>query len=124
MAEIDLTFIELLNEEEETKEPEVVIDKKKIEPRFTEGVKEFYINLGKNMPNDEKEAMLEEIEIDYLFNELRRRFEGLSRVIEGVTAVVLDTDPVDVNPERIEALRADFKRAEKLKDRLKEIINA
>ena len=131
MAEIDLTFIELANANYEQRMDKAkrateakVKDKKVIQPQFTEGVREYYENLGKNLPKQELSTMLSTIKVDYLFDELRRRFEGLNSVIEGVTAVVLNTEPVDVSPARIEALRADFKRAEELKEELKKIINA
>jgi|GEM_PF-4659405 len=131
MAEIDLTFIELANANYEQRMDKAkrateakVKDKKVIQPQFTEGVQEYYENLGKNLPKQELSTMLSTIKVDYLFDELRRRFEGLNSVIEGVTAVVLNTEPVDVSPARIEALRADFKRAEELKEELKKIINA
>ena len=132
MAEIDLTYVELvnMNEEEHTHKAEKperateakVKDKRLIAPQYTEGVREYYENLGKNLPQQELLSMLANIKIDYLFDELRRRFGELNGIIEGVTAIVLNTDPVDVSPERIEELRHDFKRAEKLKNDLKNII--
>ena len=121
MADIDLTFIELINENETESTP--AIDAKKIEPQFTEGVKEFYVNLGKTTPKAEKMALLEGVETDFLFDELRRRFTDLNLIIEGITSIVLNSEPVDVSPQRIEALRRDFKQAEKLRDKFKEIIN-
>ena len=132
MAEIDLTYVELvnMNEEEHTHKMDEakrateakVKDKRIIAPQYTEGVREYYENLGKNLPKQELSSMLANIKIDYLFDELRRRFGELNGIIEGVTAIVLNTDPVDVSPERIEELRHDFKRAEKLKNDLKNII--
>lgn len=121
MADIDLTFIELISENEPESIP--VVDEKKIEPQFTEGVKEFYVNLGKTTPKAEKMALLEGIETDFLFDELRRRFSDLNRIIEGVTSIVLNAEPVDVSPQRIESLRKDFKQAEKIRDKFKEIVN-
>ena len=121
MADIDLTFIELISENEPESIP--VIDEKKIEPQFTEGVKEFYVNLGKTTPKAEKMALLEGIETDFLFDELRRRFSDLNRIIEGVTSIVFNAEPVDVIPQRIESLRRDFKQAEKIRDKFKEIVN-
>ena len=126
MSNIDLTYMYIANGEEMTApfEESKVHDKKEIEPQFTDGVKEFYTNMGKNLPEREIMALLSETPIDYIFDELKRRFDGLNKVIEGVTAIVLNTEPVDVSPERIEGLRADFKQAELLKKNLEEIIKA
>lgn len=127
MADIDLTFVELVNEEG-THEVEVsekkVIDKKGIEPQFTEGVKKFYVDMGKNMPEDELRAFLSETNIDYIFDELSRRFKALNKTWEDMRAIFYNTEPTYVTPEHVEELREDFKRAEALKERFKEIVNA
>ena len=123
MADIDLTFVEIANEESEKKKP-TVHDEKEIAPRFTEGVKAFYFELGKNTPTEEKMALLEGMETDFIFDELKRRFMDLNRIIEGVASIVTNSEVIDVSPERIESLRADFKEAERVKKEFKEIINA
>ena len=125
MADIDLTFVEIANEESEKKASKPTVhDEKEIAPRFTEGVKAFYFELGKNTPTDEKMALLEGMETDFIFDELKRRFKDLNRIIEGITSIVTNTEPIDVSPERIEALRADFKEAERIKKEFKEIMDA
>lgn len=124
MADIDLTFVEIANEESEKKSKPTVHDEKEIAPRFTEGVKAFYFDLGKNTPAEEKMALLEGMETDFIFDELKRRFMDLNRIIQGVVSVLSNTGPVDVSPERIDSLRADFKEAERMKKEFKEIINA
>lgn len=125
MADIDLTFVEIANEESEKKASKPTVhDEKEIAPRFTEGVKAFYFELGKSTPPEEKMALLEGMETDFIFDELMRRFKDLNRIIQGVVSVLSNTEPVDVSPERIEALRADFKEGERIKNKFKEIIDA
>ena len=131
MAEIDLTFINLCNGQEvsevKVSNPRAteakVKDKKLIAPQFTKGAEELYENLGKKTTPEERAALLGGMETDDLFDELRRRFENLNVIIEGITSIVLCQKPVNVSPERIESLRADFQQAESIREQFKEFAN-
>lgn len=124
MADIDLTYMFIANDGKKEAHTPKVHDVKEIEPQFTDGVKEFYVNMGKNLPEREITALLSETPIDYIFDELSRRFKALNKMWEDMRAIVLNTEPTYVTPEHVEELREDFKRAEALKERFKEIVNA
>ena len=122
MSDIDLTFLEISNREE-VREPEI-FNTSEIEPQFTDGVKEYYVNLGANLPENEVRAILQGMNIDYIFDELSSRFGALNKMWADIRAVVLNAKPTYVTPEHIEEIRADFRQAEALKARFKEIVNA
>lgn len=83
-------------------------------PKFTKGVEEYYVNLGKNINGDktrdlEIKAILKGTPTDYIFNELVRRYESLSLVFSGIAEITgVDRHYKDI-PENIYPLWNRFK---------------
>lgn len=85
-------------------------------PKFTKGVEEYYVNLGK--PNNDEtksleiKAILKGTPTDYLFDELQRRYESLSLVFSGIAEITgVDRHYKDI-PENLLPLWNRFKSLE------------
>ena len=101
----------------------IVVEGKKIyNPSVAQLLAAGYLPIYETTP-EERAALLGGMETDDLFDELRRRFENLNAIIEGITSIVLCQKPVNVSPERIESLRADFQQAESIREQFKEFAN-
>lgn len=131
MADIDLTLMSFCKGEEVGDAKEIVAriteakvkDKRLIAPKFTEGPRSYYENLGRNLPKEEIMTVLSTVDIDCLFDELSRRFTNLNVMWEDIRSIVMDEAPTYATPDHLEEVRKDFKQAISLKERFREIAN-
>ena len=88
-------------------------DVNKIEPQFTAGVAEYWLNLGKNSEEQEIKTMLKGVDTSLLFGELERRLAASMALIIGVALATKDERiEYDGTMESLWALKDVFKEIE------------